>query len=155
MEFNVHVTDHIKLNLSATKESLQGITGRTSDLSNLIYPVQELGRYFSQSWSTQNNQEMWVDGEEGLACFDELSFSAVSITLKVAIFQIVTIQFSSYCPGDVVMIQPENVTSVVHKFMALLNLNPTATLLVSKNDPREFSNFFLNLENFSSMYIKA
>lgn len=41
----------------------------------------------------------------------------------------------SFSPGDVAMIQPENMTSFVEKFLGLLNLDPTTELRVTGNDP--------------------
>eukprot|EP00112_Aurelia_sp_Birch-Aquarium-sp1_P018730 Seg4510.1 transcript_id=Seg4510.1/GoldUCD/mRNA.D3Y31 product="NADPH-dependent diflavin oxidoreductase 1" protein_id=Seg4510.1/GoldUCD/D3Y31 len=41
----------------------------------------------------------------------------------------------SYSPGDVVMIQPENIEKVVEEFISLLKLNPEETVIISKNDP--------------------
>ena len=40
----------------------------------------------------------------------------------------------SYTPGDVVMIQPENIESVVDEFIQLLNLDENKILVISKQD---------------------
>ena len=40
----------------------------------------------------------------------------------------------SYSPGDVVMIQPDNLDSVVDDFIQLLDLDPNKILKISKQD---------------------
>ena len=40
----------------------------------------------------------------------------------------------SYTPGDVVMIQPENMEFVVDEFIQLLNLDENKILRISKQD---------------------
>ncbi len=57
----------------------------------------------------------------------------ISVIIFLVVFNFSKFIFS-FRPGDVVMIQPENVTLFVDKFIALLNLNPEKRLRVTISD---------------------
>ena len=53
---------------------------------------------------------------------------------------------SSYSPGDVVMIQPQNSEDTVDEFLSMLNLDPDRCFTLQQNDPgKDKKKVLLNL----------